>query len=97
MIARKWQLSPALTAAMSEHHSSGNGRSDSFGLRDAVALADALAHHMGAGAAGGISLDEDGRPQGGVDLASLNLAEFSAAIKDEIEKAKVFLEIASRN
>jgi putative nucleotidyltransferase with HDIG domain len=97
LIARKWQLSPDLTAALSEHHSPGIGRSGSFGLKDAVALADALAHHMGAGAPGGISLDEDGRPQGGVDLSRLNLTEFSGAIKDEIEKAKVFLEIASRN
>jgi putative nucleotidyltransferase with HDIG domain len=97
MIARKWQLSPALTAALSEHHSHSEGEAAGFDLADAVALADALAHHMGAGTPGGLSLDEDGRRNASADLTNRNLSELSTAVVDEIEKAKVFLEIASRN
>jgi putative nucleotidyltransferase with HDIG domain len=97
MIARKWQLSPALTAALSEHHSHGEGEAARFGLADAVALADALAHYMGAGTPGGLSLDGDGRRHASADLTNRNLSELSTAVVEEIEKAKVFLEIASRN
>ncbi len=99
MIARKWQLSPALTEALSEHHTPSEGQTASFGLAAAVALADALAHHMGAGTPGGPSSDEDGcgRLSMGADLSGRHVTELSAAVADEIEKAKVFLEIASRN
>lgn len=100
MIARKWQLSPALTAALSDHHThSENQIEGRFGLSDAVALADALAHHMGAGTPGGLSLDENerGRLHQRWDHAGRRLTDFTAAVADEIEKAKVFLEIAGRN
>jgi HD-like signal output (HDOD) protein len=99
MISRKWQLSPALTAALSEHHTPREAQTESFGLADAVSLADALAHQMGAGTPGGLSLDEDGRGRlpGCPDFPGRAVAELSAAVADEIEKAKVFLEIARRN
>jgi putative nucleotidyltransferase with HDIG domain len=99
MIARKWQLSSALTAALSEHHARTPGPAESFGLADAVALADALAHHMGAGTPGGLSLDDGGadRLATCTGLSGRPVAELSAAVADEIEKAKVFLEIASKN
>jgi putative nucleotidyltransferase with HDIG domain len=99
MIARKWQLSPALTAALSDHHTHRATGAEPFSLVDAVALADTLAHHMGAGTPGGLSLDADGRrrPQTHRDLAGPELTKLSAAVVEEIEKAKVFLEIAGRN
>jgi len=99
MIARRWQLSPALTAALSDHHSDNVNLNEGFRLADVVALADALAHHMGAGTPGGLSLDEDGRSrlQTPQDPAGRNLEALTAAVTEEIEKAKVFLEIASRN
>jgi putative nucleotidyltransferase with HDIG domain len=99
MIARRWQLSPALTAALSDHHTDNVDLNESYRLADVVALADALAHHMGAGTPGGLSLDEDGRSrlQTPQDAAGRNLTALAAAVTEEIEKAKVFLEIASRN
>jgi putative nucleotidyltransferase with HDIG domain len=100
MIARKWQLSPALTAALTDHHTASEVSTDGFSLVEAVALADALAHHMGAGTPGGhSSLDADGRGclQMRWDAAGHHLTELSAAVVEEIEKAKVFLEIAGRN
>lgn len=98
MIARKWQLSPALSAALSEHHTPCERQTEGLRLADAVALADALAHHMGAGIPGGLGLDEDGRNRLGRrwDLSGRSLTELEAAVGAEIEKAKVFLEIATR-
>lgn len=98
MIAHKWQLSPALSAALGEHHTPCEHTTEGFRLADAVALADALAHHMGAGVPGGLSLDEGGRDRLGRRWGQLgrSLTEFTAAVADEIEKAKVFLEIATR-
>jgi putative nucleotidyltransferase with HDIG domain len=98
MIARKWQLSPELTAALSDHHTHGDEERERFGLVEAVALADVLAHHVGAGTTGGLSLDEQahGRLHRRWDLSERHLAQFSEAVAQEIEKAKVFLDIAAR-
>jgi HD-like signal output (HDOD) protein len=89
LIARKWQLS--------EHHALGEDRTETFRLADAVARADALAHHMGAGTPGGLSLEDDGHGRLHRDwgLAGRSLTEPTAAVETEIEKAKVFLEIAT--
>ena len=51
---------------------------------------------MGAGTPGGLSLDEEGRLQECASQLRRNLTELSAVVADEVEKAKVFLEIASR-
>jgi hypothetical protein len=63
-----------------------------------VGLADALAHDMGIGIPGGISLDEVSRAQLNErwKLTADSRAELAAAVAAEIEKAKVFLEIAAR-
>jgi hypothetical protein len=84
---------------LSDHHTDNVDLNESFRLADVVALADALAHHMGAGTPGGLSLDEAGRSrlQTPQDAAGRNLTALAAAVTEEIEKAKVFLEIASRN
>jgi putative nucleotidyltransferase with HDIG domain len=99
LIARKWQLSPTLTAALSGHHAAGDGGTDVLGLADVVALADALAHRMGAGIPGGLSLDEAGRDRLHTrwKLTDRHLTELTGAVAGEIEKAKVFLEIATRH
>jgi putative nucleotidyltransferase with HDIG domain len=98
MIARKWQLSEALTEALGRHHVAGGAESNGRGLADAVALADVLAHGMGATIPGGLS--RDGQDQDGSNarwkIASKAMADLSPAVADEVEKAKVFLEIAAR-
>jgi len=98
MIARKWQLSEALTGALAHHHSAGDAEPGGrLGLADAVALADLLAHDMGATTPGGLSLDEQGRDRLNVrwPFTADALAELTAAVTIEVEKAKVFLDIAS--
>jgi HD-like signal output (HDOD) protein len=99
LIARKWQLSPTLTAALSGHHAAGDGVTDVLDLADVVALADALAHRMGASIPGGPSLDEAGRGRLHTRwrLTDRHLTELTGAVAGEIEKAKVFLEIAARH
>lgn len=99
MIARKWQLGPGLSASLAGHHAvDESAAAGGLGLAEAVALADLLAHRMGAGTAGGNSLSEQQRDWLGRRwrLRDEDLAGMSAAVAAEIEKAKVFLEIAAR-
>jgi putative nucleotidyltransferase with HDIG domain len=97
IIARKWQLSPPLAAALGRHHDLP-GEAAGISMVGVVGLADILAHGMGAGIPGGSSLDENERQR---SLAAWNLtseavAALTAAVAVEIEKARVFLEIAQR-
>jgi putative nucleotidyltransferase with HDIG domain len=98
MIARKWQLSEALAAALAHHHSAGDPEPGGLGLAEVVALADLVAHDMGATTPGGPSQDAAarGRLWARRSLGADALAELAAAVALEVEKAKVFLEIAAR-
>jgi HD-like signal output (HDOD) protein len=99
MIARKWQLGPGLSTSLADHHAvDESAAAGGLGLAEAVMLADLLAHRMGAGTAGGNSLSEPQREWLGRRwrLQDEDLAGMSAAVAAEIEKAKVFLEIAAR-
>ncbi len=98
MIARKWELSAPLIEAIHGHHPLNGGPPSAFGLSSVVGLADALAHDMGAGIAGGSSLDDDARSRlySRWNLTTGALESLTAAVAAEVEKAKVFLEIASR-
>ena len=98
IIARKWQLSPALTVALGCHHDlSGEAEAD-MSMVGVVGLADILVHGMGAGIPGGGSLDEIERQRvlAAWNMTSEALAALTAAVAVEIEKARVFLEIARR-
>jgi HD-like signal output (HDOD) protein len=99
MIAQKWQLGPGLSDSMAGHHTVGESPSaGGLDLSQAVALADLLAHVMGAGTPGGHSLNEQERAwlNRRWQLRDDDLTEMSGPVAVEIEKAKVFLEIAAR-
>ena len=98
MIARKWQLSEDLTDALAGHHSTYDSEAGGVQLAHAVALADGMAHAMGATIPGGLSLGqrERDRMTSRWPFTVEVLAELSAAVAAEVEKAKVFLEIATR-
>ena len=98
IIARKWQLSPALAAALGRHHDPPGEAEAGMSMAGVVGLADILAHGMGAGIPGGSSLDENERQRtlAAWNLTSEALAALTAAVAVEIEKARVFLEIARR-
>ena len=98
MIARKWQLGPGLSDALAEHHRVGDPAGGGLGMCEAVALADLLAHRLGAGTPGGNSLSEQERAWLGRRwrVGEGELGEMGAAVAAEVEKARVFLEIAAR-
>jgi putative nucleotidyltransferase with HDIG domain len=98
IIARKWQLSPVLTAALGSHHDLPREAEAGMSMVGVVRFADILAHGMGAGIPGGGSLDEnERRPALAVwNLTSEALAALTVAVAAEIEKVRVFLEIARR-
>jgi putative nucleotidyltransferase with HDIG domain len=98
IIARKWQLSPALVEALAGHHDLPHQAGEGMSLVNVVGFADVLAHGMGAGIPGGGSLDENEwqRALKGWNLTSDALAALTSAVAVEIEKARVFLEIARR-
>jgi len=98
IIARKWQLSPPLAEALACHHDLRGEAGEGTSLAAIVGFADILSHGMGAGIPGGSSLDENER-QGTLaawNLTSEALAALTAEVAVEIEKARVFLEIARR-
>jgi len=98
IIARKWQLSPAFAAALGRHHDPPEEAEEGMRMAGVVGFADILAHGMGAGIPGGSSLDESERQRALAtwNLTSEALAALTAAVAVEVEKARVFLEIAQR-
>jgi HD-like signal output (HDOD) protein len=98
MIARKWQLSEDLTDALAGHHSTHDSEPGGVPLAHAVAMADGMAHAMGATIPGGLSLGQGERDRmtSRWPFTAEVLAQLSAAVAAEVEKAKVFLEIATR-
>jgi putative nucleotidyltransferase with HDIG domain len=98
IIARKWQLSPALAATLGRHHDPPGEVEAGMSMVGVVGLADILAHGMGAGIPGGSSLDENERQRAlaAWNLTSEALAALTAAVAVEVDKARVFLEIARR-
>ncbi len=99
VIAKKWELSPDLASALALHHEPPALRDRGLSLVDAVALADALTHGMGVGISGSEESGRDERRQALADwgLPAETVAALTAAMAQEIEKARVFLEIANRD
>ena len=104
MIARKWELSEELSAALAAHHPEGEAEEGKAapaggGLARAVALADLLAHRLGATLPGGPSVEAGGLEELalGFALTAGELEGLSGRVAGEVEKARIFLEIAARN
>lgn len=103
MIARKWELGEGLSAALSFHHPELEGEeaqaeSPAGGIARAVALADLLAHRVGATLPGGPSVEDGGLEAlaRGAAIPTSELDELSGRVAGEVEKARIFLEIAGR-
>lgn len=98
VIAKKWELSPALGEALALHHEPPGRPTEGLKLVEAVALADAVTHAMGIGIPG---MDDGGQEQRRRVLDAWGVtpetaAALCAAVGQEIEKARIFLEIAGR-
>jgi HD-like signal output (HDOD) protein len=98
MIAKKWCLGATLIEALSCHHDPGNSSEVDRDFVYIVSLANQFANYLSIGSAGDCSTDHQmidylgGKI--GVDLKMLN--GLDETVSNEIEKAKIFLEIARK-
>jgi HD-like signal output (HDOD) protein len=98
MIAEKWQLNQSINDSLRHHHAPSKAREESRGLVSTVALADIFAHMLENG------FPEDPGPQDGTVLPLLEkvgvnwatLSELQGRVSEEIEKARVFLQVTEK-
>ena len=98
MIAKKWRLGSTLIATLSHHHNPVDSTDVDRDFVFIVSLANQLANHLGIGNAGDgatdIQLIEYLNGQLGMEWSMLQ--ELGESVVDQIDKAKVFLQIAQK-
>lgn len=96
MIAKKWRLGSALVKTLSHHHSPEDTPEDDREFVFIIALANQFANYLNIGNAGDCFGDSHliDYLNGKVGLTWNILYELSESVFNEIEKAKVFLEVA---
>ncbi|MFA7383613.1 MAG: HDOD domain-containing protein [Desulfurivibrionaceae bacterium] len=96
MIADKWQLNLTLTEILRFHHTPENASADNRQMVGVVALANTYANLFDIGSAGDrypdLSRIHELLPQ--VGLSWLELSNLHLVVQQEIEKARVFLQVA---
>jgi putative nucleotidyltransferase with HDIG domain len=99
MIAKKWRLGETLVEALSHHHDPDNSSENDRDFVFVVSLANQFANHLSIGSSGDRAIDnqmiDDMGGKLGVDWTMLlGLGE---TVLNEIERAKIFLEIAQKD
>ncbi|OGQ95947.1 MAG: metal-dependent phosphohydrolase [Deltaproteobacteria bacterium RIFOXYD12_FULL_57_12] len=96
MISEKWKLSGNITAVLSHHHSIDGVEENQHNLVGIVALANIYANIYDIGSAGDRFQDETTVSQvlESIDMAWSDLFELEETIQEEIEKARIFLDIS---
>jgi putative nucleotidyltransferase with HDIG domain len=98
MIAEKWRLGSSLVESLSHHHDPDDCSENNRDLVTAIALANLIAIDLNIGNAGDRLSDKallaDLTIKVGVDVSKLS--NFHESVSQEIEKAKIFLEIAGK-
>jgi len=98
LIAKKWRLGTTLVETLSHHHNPDDSSEVDRDFVFIVSLANQFANHLSIGSAGDCVTDnqliEYLNGKVGVDWTILH--ELSQAVLNEIEKAKIFLEIAQK-
>jgi len=98
MIAEKWQLSLALSEMLRFHHTPENASAENRQLVGVVALANTYANLFDIGSAGDrypdLSRINELLPQ--VGLSWLDLSNLHLVVQQEIEKARVFLQVSRK-
>ncbi|MCF6290935.1 MAG: HDOD domain-containing protein [Desulfobacterales bacterium] len=97
MVAEKWQLSSTMTDTLGYHHDPGKAEEKNRELVAIVALANAYANIFDFGTAGDPYQDYDQLTRL-LDLTGFQWADLSfllETVEDEIEKARVFLNVSS--
>ena len=99
MITEKWCLGSRLVETLSHHHKPDNSAEYARDFVFIVSLANQFANYLNIGSAGDCAADtqqiEYLRSKVGVDWTILH--EVGETVWDEIEKAKIFLEIAQKD
>jgi len=96
LLAGKWRLSPRVTAAMVHHHQPDDVSEENRSFVVLVALANRFANIGRFGFAGDCAVDESQEDiLQSFGLGTDYLSALHAAVTDEYEKAKVFLEVAT--
>ncbi len=95
MIAEKWKLNPAITDAISHHHTPEQAAPENQQLVATIALADSYVCLFDIGYAGNRFPDEE-RLQQALELSGLSWEMVSAlteTVEEEIRKAEIFLQV----
>lgn len=95
MIAEKWKLNPAITDAISHHHTPEQAAPENRQLVATIALADSYVCLFDIGYAGNRFPDEE-RLQQALELSGLSWEMVSAlteTVEEEIRKAEIFLQV----
>jgi putative nucleotidyltransferase with HDIG domain len=98
LIAKKWRLGTTLVETLSHHHNPDDSSEVDRDFVFIVSLANQFANHLSIGSAGDCVIDnqlmEHLNGKIGVNWTMLN--ELGETVLNEIEKAKIFLEIAQK-
>ena len=98
MIAKKWRLGESLVETLANHHHPDDCTENSQELVSTISLANQIAIELQIGAAGDCITDramlEQLTDKVGVDYGQLS--DFHESVSGEIEKARIFLEIAQK-
>jgi len=98
MIAKKWRLGESLVETLSNHHHPDDCTENSQELVSTISLANQIAIELKIGSAGDSITDramlEQLTDKVGVDYGQLS--DFHESVSGEIEKARIFLEIAQK-
>ena len=99
MIAEKWKLGEIMEDCLRCHHETWQSREQSIAIVRTVALADLCAKRFGAGNAGGSPYDENAMENLSriLGLDQVGLDELEPIMADEVEKARVFLNLTKNN
>jgi putative nucleotidyltransferase with HDIG domain len=98
MIADRWQFTGIMKEALRHHHQPENASPENQGLVKVVALANIFINIFEIGSSGNHAVDYHlkGCMQKDCGLEDLDLSNLREVVLEEIEKAKVFLEISSK-
>lgn len=98
MIAKKWRLGESLVETLANHHHPDDCTENSQELVSTISLANQIAIELQIGTAGDCITDramlEQLTDKVGVDYGQLS--DFHESVSGEIEKARIFLEIAQK-
>ncbi|MFP7753995.1 HDOD domain-containing protein [Thermodesulfobacteriota bacterium B35] len=95
MIAEKWKLNPAITDAISHHHTPEQAAPENQQLVATIALADSYVCLFDIGYAGNRFPDEE-RLQQALELSGLSwemVSDLTETVEEEIRKAEIFLQV----